>query len=93
MKQIHKFILKPVPGIQTIKMPWCIYCPDTVLDIQLQNGVICAWCLVDSSLPEHDVKFHVFETGDAENIDVNFKHIATVQLYNGVYVLHIFVEN
>lgn len=60
-----------------------------ILSIQRQNGILCAWALVDPSEPPVTRRFRIIGTG-FEFDPKGLEFLATVQ--GGSFVWHIFEE-
>lgn len=71
-----------------------IYLPigATMLSIQLQEGILCLWALVDPYVKDELVTIEMYGTGHPVNRDVIHKYISTIQLENGL-VLHCFAKS
>ena len=90
MKVIHKQILDLTP-IQTLSLP----ADSEILSIQNQNENICVWYMFSHDYPKKDRIFHLFGTGHREipnDLDLKLKHLASVQMSQGQFVWHIFIE-
>lgn len=87
MLTIHKYPIDLQAGAdQTVKMPQGA----TLLDVQLQNGVVAVWAHVDDTRPMVKRRIVIVGTGhDASDITGGL-YIATVQLRGGFLVLHFF---
>ncbi len=86
VKKIYKYKLSSHIGVQGIQMPW----DADILDLQIQNGHLCIWAVVDPSKENLMRKFEVFGTGwdlPYRFID-RYEHLKTVQ--DGGFVWHVF---
>ena len=81
MKTIYKYQL--LKAICEIQMP----IGSRILDVQVQNGVICLWATVDTALMPETRIFQIIGTGDSE-VDNCHNYIGTVQ--QDSFVWHIF---
>lgn len=61
-----------------------------ILCCQLQHGVPCIWALVRPSDETTKRRFVWYETGKPINECQTLKNIATIQLIDGHYVVHLF---
>lgn len=84
MKTIYKYILE-FDKKQQIELPL----DAEMLSVQLQNGQICLWAKVSTTLPKIKRVIHIYGTGHHIEED-NLSYIGTVQ--DGGYVLHIFIK-
>lgn len=85
--RIYKYPLDLVDS-QTVQ----IQRPIKILTAQVQNGIICAWALIDEE-PKftREVQFLIVGTGNPNDFDLTeFEYLSTVQLNS--FVWHIFVN-
>lgn len=61
-----------------------------ILDIQIQNNVICLWAIVNKESSIINLYFHVYGTG-FDIYNENLTHIKTIQ--HGIFVWHIFLKD
>lgn len=85
MKTIFKYPLYLVDE-QTVPLPNGAQ----PLSVQLQNGELYMWALVDIQSPSNPRRFRIFGTGTPAMLDSNWHFVDTVQ--QGMLVWHIFVE-
>jgi hypothetical protein len=90
MKTIHKFKLKrePEQEFETAKV-------EQIIELALQDGVICVWALVDETVTEL-TKFRVYGTGNVIEDDiVEYSSIGAVHEESvlGPRVWHVFWYN
>lgn len=81
MRTIHKYVLSTMTTV--IEVP----IESETLSIQMQNGNICVWMLVDTELPKEKITFEVYRTG-WEIPNKGLCHSGTVQ--DGSMVWHVF---
>lgn len=86
MNTIHKVIFHDGPGPQTLKFPQ----GGRFLSAQNQNGYLAMWIFVNTDNEDTEHNFFLLETGN--EYPVGYTYLATVQLMNGAYVLHILEE-
>lgn len=85
MQVIYKYRLAWQP-VQIVNLPL-----KRVLTIQLQEGVLCLWALVDTDAPEQALTIHMAGTGTQDGCDLEkLTYISTTQY--GAFVLHWFYE-
>lgn len=85
MKSIFKYQLPKISDNVTVRMPL----RSEILSVQVQDGKITLWAMVDSSAMPWDRTFTVVGTGHPAD-ELNTKdYIGTVQMPNGL-VWHIF---
>lgn len=82
--KIYKYPLQIVDS-QTIAMPKV----RQILSVQVQQGTLCLWALVDETSPVENRCIELYGTG-ATVPDKPMYHIDTVLLYNDTLVLHVF---
>ena len=84
---VYKYVLKFNP-LERIQMPEGA----KLLSVQMQQGKICIWALVDPLRPAENVYVHIRGTGfcskDIKNLDQQ-EFIGTVQFIDGT-VWHVF---
>lgn len=91
MKTIHKFelydhVLARKDG-QTLQLPESA----VILSVQLQQGTLCVWALVDTERPLKDRKFIMVGTGQpCDHLAASAIHVGTFQFLQGALVLHLF---
>lgn len=62
-----------------------------VLSVQVQNDVIYVWIMLDETQPfTYKRDFMIIATG--ELVNPVWDYVGTVQLYNGLYVYHVFTD-
>jgi hypothetical protein len=83
--KIYKYILTEVKT-QLVKMPL----KSEIIDIQIQDGNIVMWAIIDPQTEDIEVKINMYGTGE-EICDSNLKeqYLATVKSYG--YVWHFFM--
>ena len=86
-KQIWKYPIK-VEDSQVIEIPNDF----EILDIQLQNGYLSLWALVDVESTKEKVTIDIFGTGHTIDTKISRQYIKTIIL-NPTMVIHIFVRN
>lgn len=64
-----------------------IPCGAEILDVQVQDGSICAWFLVDASNKKTERKLRIYVTGQNLPMAIG-KHVSTLQAHGLVY--HVF---
>ncbi len=89
-KQIWKYELQVNANLypKSISMPKNA----DVLSVQVQNGIVCLWALVDPLAEKEPRSFEVFGTGHEIHYDmgVERRFVATFQLLNEGLVFHVF---
>lgn len=89
MKTIWKYPLV-IDDEQVIQAP----CGAQLLSIQVQNDVVCLWCLVESLNPPSPLKIILKGTGHpCNNTTTGYSYIDTFQLDGGKWVFHAFKGN
>lgn len=85
MKTIYKYPLY-IMDEQTVLLP------DNAqpLSVQIQNGELYMWALVDSQSASNPRRVRIFGTGNHVVLDGNWQFVATVQ--ERMFVWHVFVE-
>lgn len=80
-KTIHKYVID-ITCKQTIQVP------DNAVPLcfQLQNGVPCLWCKVDTEQPMKEL--NLFIAGTGHNIEAHWAYIGTIQ--KDGFVWHLF---
>lgn len=74
----------------TLKMP----VGAEVLTVQVQDGELRLWALVNPNVVRVDRRFVVYGTGhDIKTSEFDQRYIGTVQMNNGYLVLHVFEED
>lgn len=89
-KTIWKFTLDLVDE-QQVSLPK----DAEILSVQVQNGNICLWALVDPEAEKETRYFEIFRTGHLIYCDMRIerKFIGTVQIsYESKLVFHVFVR-
>lgn len=82
-KTIWKFPLE-IAGEQSVQMP----AGAKILDVQMQDGKLMLWALVDPNAPKEPREILIHGTGHpVENVG---GHIGTFQMYGGTLVFHAF---
>ena len=86
VKKIYKYPLDATSVEQTIQMPY----DAEILDVQIQNGNLFLWAVVDPDKDNLMRKFCIFGTGWTlpYRFSNRFKHLKTVQ--DGAFVWHVF---
>ncbi len=85
MKKIFKYYLS-VQQQQIIHLPYGAQ----ILDVQVQDGSVCVWALVDPGV-EETVEYTLFAYGTGEEFDsTGLTHLKTVQI--NPLVFHIFFK-
>lgn len=63
------------------------------MSVQVQNDTPCLWLLVETNMPDEQVRLRIHGTGhevyESENLD---GFLGTIQLHEGELVLHVFKE-
>jgi hypothetical protein len=85
MNRIWKFPLDVSDSI-SIEMP----VGATILSVQMQNGQLCAWALVDESAPHETRRFRMYGTGHPVNMDDIRNFVCTFLIHNERLVFHLF---
>ena len=86
METIHKYQLDLLVDKQTLQLPKG-YNP---MQVQVQNGTVCLWCVVDNAETEfEEVTIHTITTGGIIPNGLN-GYLGTTQHSNGRLVLHWF---
>ena len=94
MKSIYKYEL-PIEAKAKVEMK----CGANVLSVNVQDGKLCVWALINKKAREEERKFLIFGTGHdiqdegKEKIDL-YKHtfVGTVLAQGGKLVLHVWVH-
>lgn len=74
---------------QTVTMP----AGSEILSVQVQEGDVCAWALVNPAARKVDRRFLILGTGEpASHVSIEAVFAGTVQLNGGSLVLHVFVN-
>lgn len=88
MKTILKYPLA-ITDRQTITTKACA----KFLSVQVQNDTPCLWLLVETDMPDEQIRLRIHGTGhevyESENLDC---FLGTIQLNDGQLVLHVFKE-
>lgn len=89
MKKIYKYTLE-VEDEQQIEMPE----DAEMLSVQIQNGSICVWAIVDtaSHVPVHLQKFYVRGTGHETKGVEDKIFLGTIQMQGGALIFHVFYD-
>lgn len=95
MRTIYKYPLNTT-DLQTIKVPRL---PNTnsfkeqFLCIDIQYGLPCLWCMVDTSKEEREIQIRIVGTGNPMP-DSCYKenYLGSYQLLDGQFVGHVFLE-
>jgi hypothetical protein len=96
IRKIFKYELETV-GKQTVKVQELTgrNFDDQILKVEVQNGKLCMWCLVDDDEKTRSVerKIFIFETGQPLPSFVSkFNYIGSYLLPDGVSSNHVFTE-
>ena len=83
MKTIYKYTLQ-VTDFQQISMP----ANSKMLSVQLQNGELVLWALIDKKNPSRFYIVEIFGTG--HEVDTTRDYVGTVQYPMGL-VWHVFI--
>ena len=86
MKTIWKFnvtqaLIEPI----TLELPGGY----EILSLQVQNGHICFWALVDPEAPKLESRFAIYGTGHDVPAEPG-EFIGTVQMFGGNLIWHVF---
>lgn len=82
-------LTQTINGWLTVRMP----VGAKVLSVDVQNGIVCLWALVDESVSEREMRrFLVVGTGRGFTPTKPISFVGTVLLMNGELVLHVFEE-
>ena len=86
VKRIYKYKLTSTAEEQRLQLPF----DAVILDVQIQNGRLCLWAVVDPDKDNLSRCFRVFGTGwDLPyRFTTRYKHLKTVQ--DGGFVWHVF---
>jgi len=85
-KRIYKYQLD-VTDWQVLMMPK----DAEILTVQIQNGNVCMWALVDVLQSPREREFHIYGTGNPITDETkNLKYISTFQMRDGRLVFHVF---
>ena len=86
VKKIYKYPLDATSFEQTVQLPW----DAEILDVQMQNGNLFLWAVVDLAKDNLVRHFRVFGTGWElpYRFSQRYKHLKTVQ--DGLFVWHVF---
>lgn len=85
-KSIWKFAIE-VEDLQAITIPKAA----EILSVQVQNGQICIWAIVNPSSPTVERVIRMAGTGhDLTNRPPLGKFIGTVQINGGQFIFHVF---
>lgn len=84
--KIFKYLLQ-VTNRQRVTMPEGA----VPLTIQIQNGHLCLWALVNDAAPARDYVVTTYGTGHVVAQDPG-KYLGTYQLDGGALVFHVFFE-
>jgi hypothetical protein len=85
MKAIYKYPIKDERA-QTIRMPEGA----EILSVQCQGEQLCIWAMVDTESPSEHRRFVLLCTGEPCEELEHGRYVGTVQLRQGVVVLHLF---
>lgn len=91
MREEHSIYKYPLPltDVATIEMPQGAY----VLSAQVQRGDLFIWAMVNPDNPREKRHFRIAGTGHVlEGGSSDYLFIDTVQLSDGVLVLHVFED-
>lgn len=94
MRRIYKYQLETI-DIQLINIPRITGEEDfksQVLNVDIQNGSPCIWCLVDAEEEQQQIKIRIIGTGNPMPMLSKDDYLGTYQLYNGEQVFHVFIE-
>lgn len=84
MKTIHKYPLE-ITGEQQIDMPE----DSRILSVQVQDGKVCLWAMVDTETEKVKRNVRIFGTGSPVDLD-GLSYIGTVQ--QNYLVWHVFIH-
>lgn len=85
MKSIWKFPIE-VTDEQSVKMP----VGAQALSVQVQNGQVCLWALVDADAETEERFVQIFGTGHPVSGEGTF--VETFQMQGGTLVFHAFIK-
>lgn len=94
MRRIYKYQLETT-DLQIIKVPALVGAKsfkDQVLSIDVQNGNLCIWCLVDVEEEEREINIRIIGTGDIMPLLSKKDYLGSYVLYDGKLVFHVFVD-
>ena len=84
-KAIWKFELE-VTDNQVIEIP----IDSEILTAQVQNGKPCLWALVNPTKNKEKRFIEMFGTGHEIDMNVNRNYLGTIQLHDGLFIVHVF---
>jgi len=84
-KEIWKFQLEK-PGVHDISIP----IGSELLTVQVQQGIVCLWAIVEPNAEKVLRSIEVVGTGVPIDREARMKYIGTIQLYSGSLVFHVF---
>lgn len=85
MRVIWKYELQQI-AMQSIEMPLGAH----ILSMQVQNGVPCIWCIVDTNKKVHPRDIRIVGTGMYLHDDFRGVFIGTFQIPEENLVFHVF---
>ena len=65
---------------------------EQILNIDIQNGEPCLWCLVDVGEEEQDIALRIVGTGNPMPTLTKDDYLGSYMLFNGGLVFHVFLE-
>ena len=87
--KIYKYRLE-LTDRQTISLP----VRAELLDVQIQNGQLCLWAMVEPDAPKTSCEIEIIGTGHEmdhfNEEDLVRHHLATIQTQGGAFVWHVF---
>lgn len=85
MKAIYKYPIK-IADTQILDMP----VGADIISLQMQNGIITIWAIIDIEASLMPVKIRIFGTG-IHYSDLVLRHIGSIQ--DGDYIWHVFIDS
>lgn len=82
VKDVVKIKVKALEGITSFK--------DQLLNIDVQNGTPCLWCLVDKDAPEWEVTLRIVGTGHPCDDVSKTDFLGSFMMFEGSLVFHVF---
>jgi hypothetical protein len=87
MLRVYKYPLI-VADLQHVALPiW-----SRPLTVQVQQGALCLWALVNPAGPTRGLAVRMVGTGHDFADALDWTYLATVQLHGGDLVYHVFIE-
>lgn len=86
MRKVYKYPLR-VTDEQEIEIPYNAEC----LSVQMQDGQVCLWALVNPDAVMSKLRILIAGTGHPIDENEIFKYISTFQMHGGKLVFHAFI--